>query len=69
MEWFENIFSLGFALILFIPIGALIMFFWNTIFWFVGGLLRVKNPFWRIRAGGFVVLTIYTIILFKIGLY
>tara|TARA_R100000908_G_C3652653_1_gene83713 strand:- start:372 stop:581 length:210 start_codon:yes stop_codon:yes gene_type:complete len=69
MEWFENIFSLGFALILFIPIGVLIMFFWNTIFWFVGGLLRVKNPFWRIRAGGLVVLTIYTIILFKIGLY
>jgi len=69
MEWFENILAMGLGFILFIPIGALIIFFWNQIFWFVGGLLRIKDPFWRIRGGGFIVLIIYTIVLWKIGLY
>ncbi len=68
MEWLENIFAMGFAVIIFIPIGALIMFFWSQIFWFVGGLLQIKNPFWRLRVGGIIVLIIYTIVLTKVGI-
>jgi len=68
MEWLENIFAMGFAVIIFIPIGALIMFFWSQIFWFVGGLLQIKNPFWRLRVGGIIVLVIYTIVLTKVGI-
>tara|TARA_B110000037_G_scaffold105005_1_gene122183 strand:- start:441 stop:650 length:210 start_codon:yes stop_codon:yes gene_type:complete len=68
MDWLGATFSLGLALIIFIPVGALIMFFWNSLFWFVGGLLQIKNPFWRIRGGGIVVLIIYTILLEQVGL-
>ena len=68
MDLLGTAFSLGLALIIFIPIAAIIMFFYNSIFWFVGGLLQIKNPFWRLRVGGIIVLIIYTIILTKVGI-
>lgn len=68
MQWLETIFSMGLALIIFIPIAAIIIFFYNQIFWFVGGLLQIKNPFWRLRVGGIIVLIIYTIVLTKVGI-
>ena len=68
MEWLETIFSLSLAIMIFIPIAALIIFFYNQVFWFVGGLLKIKDPFWRLRGGGIVVLIIYTILLKLVGL-
>jgi len=68
MEWLETIFSLSLAIIIFIPIAALIIFFYNQVFWFVGGLLKIKSPFWRLRVGGIIVLIIYTIVLMKVGI-
>ena len=69
MHWLEFIFTSSVAILLFIPIGILIIIFYNSVFWFVGGLLKVKDPFWRIRAGGAVVLIIYTIVLVKLGAF
>ena len=68
MDWLGTTFSLGLALIIIIPVGVLIMFFWNSLFWFVGGLLKIKSPFWRLRVGGIIVLIIYTIVLMKVGI-
>jgi len=68
MGWIEYIFSAAIGTVLFIPIGILIIIFYNKVFWFVGGLFKIKDPFWRIRAGGGVVLIIYTIILIKSGI-
>ena len=68
MDWIEFIFSATLAGIIFIPIGIIIIIFYNKVFWFVGGLFKIKDPFWRIRAGGGVVLIIYTIILIKSGI-
>ena len=69
MNIFEFLFSATFAIILFIPIGIIIIIFYNSVFWYVGGLLKIKDPFWRIRIGGGIVLIIYTIILFKLGAF
>ena len=68
MNWIEFIFASTIAGILFIPVGILIIIFRNKVFWFVGGLFKIKDPFWRIRVGGGVVLVIYTIILIKSGI-
>ena len=69
MEWIELIFSTTVGLIIFLPLAVVIIIFYNKVFWFVGGLLGIKNPFWRLRGGGIVVLIIYTIIIWKMGLY
>jgi len=68
MNWIEFIFASTIVGILFIPVGILIIIFRNKVFWFVGGLFKIKDPFWRIRVGGGVVLVIYTIILIKSGI-
>ena len=69
MNWLEFIFTSSVAILLFIPIGILIMIFYNSVFWFVGGLFKIRDPFWRIRVGGGIVLIIYTIILIKSGMF
>ena len=38
MGWIEYIFSAAIGTVLFIPIGILIIIFYNKVFWFVGGL-------------------------------
>ena len=68
MDWIEFIFSATLAGIIFIPIGIIIIIFYNIVFLFVGGLFKIRDPFWRIRVGGGIVLIIYTIILIKSGI-
>ena len=68
MDWAEIFIGSTIGIALFIPIGILIIVFYNKVFWFVGGLLKIKNPFWRIRIGGSIVLIIYTLILINSGI-
>lgn len=68
MDLIETIFSRGVATIIMLPLLIIILIFYNKVFWFVGGLFKIKDPFWRIRVGGGIILIIYTIILIKSGL-
>ena len=68
MDLIETIFSRGIATIIMLPLFIIILIFYNKVFWFVGGLFKIKDPFWRIRVGGGIILIIYTIILIKSGL-
>ena len=47
MDLIETIFSRGVATIIMLPLLIIILIFYNKVFWFVGGLFKIKDPFWK----------------------